>query len=241
MSAFKHAGASYAILTSKHHDGFCLWPTATTRTHSTAHAATAQFGHKDIVLEFKSACERWGLRFGLYYSWSEFDRACTKEYMDRVVVPQIDELIRYAPEIVWFDGDWSLSTKYAQSVMDACVRRIKQRLPRVEINDRVGHAAERKRDPSFLGLSTYRVYEDRAIPTTAPSVPWEHVNTIGLSWGRNRQQTDAHYKSGAELVQLYHRVVGLNGRFCLNVGPDPDGRLCPEELDRLQALGQLLP
>ncbi len=239
MAAFKHAGASYAILTSKHHDGFCLWPTTTSK-FSTAHAATARFAHPDLVAEFKQACARAGLRFGLYYSWSEFGRACTKDYMDRVVVPQIDELIRYRPTIVWFDGDWPCNTKYAQTIMDQCVTRIKQKLPGVEINDRVGHSAERK-DPNFLGPSTYRVYDDRALPTVQPAVPWEHVNTIGLSWGRNKQQTDAHYKSGQELMRLYTRVTSLNGRFCLNVGPDADGQISTQELSRLRAFAQLLP
>lgn len=239
MAAFKHAGASYAILTAKHHDGFCLWPTATT-TFSTAHSRASHFHHSDVLGEFQSACQRWGIRFGVYYSWSEFAQTCTKAYMDSVVIPQINELIRYRPALFWFDGDWSCSTQYAQSVIDRCVARIKHELPHAEINDRIGQKEERK-NMAFLGAATYRVFEDRALPDATPAVPWEHVNTIGLSWGRNRQQTESDYKSPAQLLALFERVRALNGRFCLNVGPDAAGMLCPQELDRLQRLGELLP
>lgn len=239
MKAFKDAGASYAILTTKHHDGFCLWPTKTT-TFSTAHAATAQHGHANLVQEFKDACARWGLRFGVYYSWWEFYVPPTQEYLRTVVWPQIKELARFKPDLFWFDGDWPLHSTQAGNVMLGCVRYLKLHLPRVQINDRIGCKSERK-DANYLGLSTYRVYADRAIPSTPPRVPWEHVNTIGLSWGYNRQQEAHNYKSGVQLLQLYQRTRAANGRFLLNVGPDADGRICDHELDRVCAFARLLP
>jgi alpha-L-fucosidase len=241
MLAFRRAGASYAIITAKHHDGFCLWPSRTTNFTS-ASAASATNGHRDIIQEFKDGCDRWGLKFGVYYSWMEFDRTCTKEYLDSVVVPQIRELVRYKPRIFWFDGDWPCTTNYARGVIDQCVEYVKRAIPDVSINDRIGHMDERRTNPAFLGKSTYRVYEDRAIPNSKPVVEWEHVNTIGLSWGYNRQQTDSDYKPASELFEIYQSVLGQkNGRLLLNVGPDETGSLCAPESTRLLEFGRLLP
>ncbi len=242
MTEFKQAGASYAVLTTKHHDGFTLWPAKAVSDPelTTAHAATASHGHTDLVGEFKSACERAGLVFGVYYSWWEFDKKMTKEYMDGIVVPQIRELItRYRPKLWWFDGDWVANTEYAARVIDQCVDEIRAAIPDAAINDRTGHGKER-RDRNWLGRSTYRVYSDREIPTETPSVDWEHVNTIGLSWGRNRVQTDSDYKPAAEIYRLYQTVMEKRGRFMINVGPDFDGTVCDEELQRLRDFGKLI-
>ena len=86
---------------------------------------------------------------------------------------------------------------------------------------------------TILDTSTYRVYGDRHIPTEIPSVPWEHVNTIGLSWGRNKYQEEKDYKGGIELYELYKKVRSLNGKFLLNIGPNPDGTLDLYELKSL--------
>ncbi len=235
MSAFKHAGASYAILTAKHHDGFCLWPNERLEWEAPHNNSSTT----DFILRFKHACEKWGLRFGTYYSWSEFGTPVTPAYMKETVLPQIADLVQYKPDIFWFDGDWECRTKDAIAVVDRCVTNIRRLLPYCEVNDRVGHKEER-RDAGFLGRSTFRVYADRAIPETAPTVPWEHVNTIGLSWGRNLQQKPSDYKSARELLALYRKVTGLGGRFCLNVGPSASGRICDDELSRLRQFGGLL-
>jgi alpha-L-fucosidase len=237
MRLFRAAGASYVILTAKHHDGFCLWPTRTTGFNSVASGAK-----RDLVAAFKAAAHRNGLAFGVYYSWTEFEEPCTKKYLDAVVRKQIDELIAYEPAVFWFDGDWKCATQYSQRVMDECCAKIRRLLPAVEINDRVGHKQART-DPNALGFasSTYRVYADRAIPAAKPHVKWEHVNTIGLSWGRNREQVEADYKPAQELVALKKRVATLGGRFLLNVGPNADGTLCPQEIDRLHQMATLAP
>lgn len=241
MVAFKNAGGTYAVLTAKHHDGFCLWSTKTSG-FSCAHAASKEHGHTDLLRTFKDACTRHGLKFGIYYSWWEFDRPCTKKYVDTVIVPQIKELVEYEPDLVWLDGDWpcASASQYAQRVMDQCVLRFKHRVPHVQINDRIGHAEERK-DPNWLGsLSTYRVYEDRAMPAVALSVPWEHATTIGAGWGRNTQQTASDYKPAKELVRVCDEVARMGGRFLLNVGPNADGTICHEELTCLASFGTLL-
>lgn len=98
MLLAKSIGATYVILTSKHHDGFCLWPTSTTNFNSMKTGAK-----QDLLAIFKAAALRHNLKFGIYYSWSEFNIGCTKKYMDEVVKPQIKELIAYKADRWWFD------------------------------------------------------------------------------------------------------------------------------------------
>jgi len=217
---------SYLVLTAKHHDGYCLWPTKTTSFCS---------ARRNVLIDCRDAARRRGLLFGIYYSWMEFTRSMTKEYVDTVMVPQVKELIALAPDLFWFDGDWTCSTQYAQQAIDSCVSLIRRTLPRCQVNDRIGYRDERK-NPDFLGPCSYRVYQDRAIPSVRPNVPWEHVNTIGHSWGYNRTQKLSDYKSGSALLSLLTQVKSLGGRFLLNVGPRADGTLCPEEGTRLKEL-----
>jgi len=281
MRAAKQFGATYVILTAKHHDGCCLWPTKT--VSNGARAAT-----HDWVREFKQAGTDAGLRFGLYFSWMEFERKPTKEFFEQIVRPQMKELMAYAPEIYWFDGDWLCRTQHArQAIADICAA-IRFKFPRAQINDRL--ADPKLDDPWSLGTSgaTYRVYADRAFPpstvTPAPvtahvpgasntqdarstgaalgdaakanssgketkSVPktrkqprWEHINTIGLSWGYNRAQEAKHYKTRTQLSELSKRVrthPSKCGRFLLNLGPDADGKLDPRELTALSELASI--
>ena len=215
----KDIGASYMILTAKHHDGYSLYPSKV-GLHSKV----------DIVQYFKDSCERNGIKFGLYYSWMEFDKSCTKDYLNEVVKVQIEELIKYQSLIWFFDGDWVCRSKYSIDLMEELCKRIKKKIPGVIINDRVGIKFTSENE---LGFIDYRVYADRYIPTKKPTVPWTHINTISLSWGRNTQQKDKDYKTVKELTELYTKVRKLGGKFLINIGPDADGSLDPTEEEKL--------
>jgi alpha-L-fucosidase len=238
MTLCKSVGATYVILTSKHHDGYCLWPTATTDYNS------LKTGPKrDLIGEFAQSARKHGLKFGIYYSWMEFNRSCTIDYMTKVVRPQVQELIAYQPDIFWFDGDWECkSISGCQIIKDLCTQ-IKHTLPYVQINDRLGahqSVKENRQDPNYLGSATYRNYTDRALPAQSPSVPWEPIHTIGQSWGRNQVQQATQYKTGPQLFSLYKQVQALNGRFLLNLGPSADGSLDPHEEQSLKDFGSLV-
>lgn len=220
MEFAKESGASYVILTTRHHDGYTLWPTRTTKYHSSI----------DLVGKFFESARKYELKVGVYYSWIEFEKSFTKEYIKNVVSVQIEELIRYQPDIWWFDGHWGIKSKYAKEYVQSVCKHLKELNSQVEINDRV----IRYENPNELGCSTYRVYEDRCIPSEKPKVPWEHINTIGLSWGRNFQQTELDYKTGKELFELYETVNRYDGNFLLNLGPDKDGKLDPMEVRRIR-------
>jgi alpha-L-fucosidase len=228
MRLFSLAGASYVVITSKHHDGFCLWPSKTT-TFTITHTPAVNKS-SDIMAQMKKSATRYGLRFGIYYSWGEF--VMGPNYVDTIMRPQIQELIQYEPDMFWFDGDWMVcKTGAGQSAVDDSLVLIRQCLPFVEINDRIGHRLERK-DPHWMnkGVISFRVYDDRAIPQVKPAVRWQHCNTIGLSWGYNRSQMQHHYKTKEQIDQLRKKVKQLGGDFLINLGPTPSGRLHPLEI-----------
>lgn len=237
MKLCKESGASYVVLTSKHHDGFCLWDTKSTDYNSVKTGCK-----QDLIDTFAKSARKHGLLFGVYYSWTEFGKGCTKEYIDKVISPQIDELKKYNPDIWWFDGDWMCTTKISNEFISNTVKKLKLDNPKIQINDRLGGSKEIKEkrlDPNYLGNATYRSYGDRELPKEAPKVPWEHINTIGYSWGRNKQQELKHYKTGEELFEIYEHVKELNGKFLLNLGPNSDGILDEIEVEKLQEFGVL--
>jgi alpha-L-fucosidase len=218
MIAAKSIGATYIILTAKHHDGYTLWR------------------KNNLLQQFKDAALRHKLAFGFYYSWMEFGVGCTKAYLDGTVTPHLVELLAYEPQHMFFDGDWLCKTKYSQQLMTEWCELFRD--CKICINDRCGNRDERK-DLNYLGIANYRVYEDRALPREAPKVPWVHINTIGYSWGYNKQQELSHYKTGAQLYALEKQVHILGGTMMLNFGPDANGNLVPEELARIKELATL--
>lgn len=220
MKLATDSGASYVILTAKHHDGFCLWPTKTTEYNS------LNIGpKKDLVGLFVSSARKHNLKVGLYYSWMEFQEKCTIPYIQNKVVGQITELLeRYNPDIWWFDGNWDCKTQTANKSIDQLCDLIRSKNINAEINDRI----------SNIENATFRNFTDRYIPDEIPRITWEHINTIGLSWGANRMQELQDFKTGQDLLNLYNIVRSKNGRFLLNFGPYEDGSLDERELKSLQ-------
>lgn len=211
--------ATYVLITSKHHDGFCLWNTNTTSRKSS----------NDVVQIFKEEALNRGLYFGIYYSWYEFENSMTIDYFNRICLPQLRELITYSPSTIWFDGDWVIKTKAIISeIANICYY---LRSNGISINDRI--TAENR------GYASYHVGPDRFIPDTYMQ-NWQHITTIGLSWGYNSQQEPPDYKSGRDLYNLLNRVVSLGGTMLLNIGPRHDGTLDENELRSLLELSELL-
>jgi alpha-L-fucosidase len=222
MKLCKSAGATYVLLTARHHDGFCLWPSYVAPDWNVGEVGPM----RDLLAEFKAAAERHGLVFGVYYSWMEFGKSATMDYINEVPREQIEELIGYKPHVWFFDGSWEFKTKYSKAFMSEMVGKIHAAIPGALVNDRAGE-----------DVADYRVFADRYMPDEAPGVPWVHVNTIGLSWGRNEQQKSDCYKSGAALKALIGKVRKLGGGVLLNFGPGPDGILDPHEKAHVEAMG----
>jgi alpha-L-fucosidase len=225
--------ASYVVFTAKHHDGYCLYPSSVTPEWSSK---------RDYVGELATACRQNGLSFGVYYSWPQFEKGCHVSYMKTVAVPHVYEIEkRYQPDIWWFDGHWEIKSKTAKKMVSETVGYLKEKKQGVQINDRLGvEYKERKTDLDWMGEATFRNFEDRFMPERQPTVTWEYIDTIGFSWGRNCAQEERDYKSGRRLKELYEKVREMNGRFMINVGPNPDGTIDPFEEKSVEEFGELL-
>ena len=196
----------YVILTAKHHDGFCLWDTKTTKNKS----------ERDLLKDFIEGAKKYNLMVGIYYSWFEFNRSITKVFMNEVLLPQMRELRLYNPDYWWFDGEWEIKTQIAKKTISKVVRVLRKS---AIVNSRVS-------DDNY----DIKVFGDRMYPNKTPKFNWEYIFTIGHSWGYNRCHENYDYKSGNEISKLYKIVKKMNGNFLINFGPKIDGTLDENEL-----------
>lgn len=244
---FAEAGARYAVLTTRHHDGVALWDTAESGI-SVARDAPAG---RDLVGPFAQAMREHGLKVGLYFShsdWSHPDYATVKnpdppfpKLVDNPLVTppdghedpaawqryldyrdaQVRELMtRYRPDLLWFDGEWERSEQ--QWRMDRLAQLILSANPEVVLNARM------------LSYGDYATPE-QGIPLKAPTGPWEFCMTIGDSWGYRHE--DDHYKSVDQLIRYFAETIGMGGNLLLNVAPREDGTIPDEQAERLEGLG----
>lgn len=237
-NVFKDAGAKYVVLTSKHHDGYTLWP----NKH-----ASESFGYpwnsmevgpkRDLVGELTEAVNSTGVRMGLYYSlWDWFNPVWEKnkdKYIDEVMLPQMYEMVdKYEPAVVFTDGDWIQHYSKWRSLefldwltTESAVK------DDVVFNDRWGKV--RKHHGGYFtteygaGLSN----SDR---------PWEENRGVGFSFGFNRVETLEDYSSAKQLIFMLVDIVSRGGNFLLDVGPTADGRIPVIMEDRLIAIGDWL-
>lgn len=207
----KNNKASYIILTSKHHDGVCLWETKTTKRKS----------RYDICKIFSEECRKQDIKFGFYYSWFEFDKPFTLNYFNEFCINQLNELCEYNPDYIWFDGHWKITQKTLK--ISEILKQIKSK--GIIINDRVKHF--------LLDDKDFHVYSDRYIPEEKLDIKWQHVNTIGYSWGYNKEQKDNDYKNGEDIIKLYKKIKEKGGHLLLNIGPKIDGTIHKKEYEAL--------
>lgn len=215
----KSNGASYIILTSKHHDGICLFDTVTTKNKS----------QMDICKIFSNECKKANIKFGFYYSWFEFDKPFTNEYFNNYCIRQLDELLRYEPNYMWFDGDWKIKQKNIQLQIKIIIGLMLKK--NITINDRIGS--------NNLDLASYRVFSDRFVPDPKDKLietKWQHINTIGYSWGYNKTQKSNDYKTKEEIFNLYQKINSLGGMFLINFGPNENADIIKEEHEALELL-----
>jgi alpha-L-fucosidase len=217
MNTAKKMGATYVILTAKHHDSYCLFNTKTTDFNSYKSLG------RDLVAEFIESAKKTGLEVGIYFSLIEFGKSITQQFIKEIMEPQLLELLNYDITYLWFDGHWGLKTKVVISKVAEICEKFKVKNPEIQINDRIGEANIGKH-------ASYRVFSDRFIPDFKLQEPWESIQTIGESWGYNKMQTAEHYKSGKKLFEIYKEIKNKGGNLLLNFGPRADGTLDPLEV-----------
>lgn len=233
----KAAGMKYMVITAKHHDGFCMWPSAFTDYD----LASTSF-KRDILGELKEACDKVGIKFGLYYSimdWHhpnylprkwEQDRPqdlVDMEIISAYVQNQIGELIqRYDPAVLWFDGEWD--KEWTREHGEDLHRHIRELKPDAVVNNRVG---KRTRDLGDFGTP------EQHIPAKGiPGWDWETCMTMNGQWGYNKH--DDRWKSTEDLLRKLVDISSKGGNFLLNVGPTAEGEIPIQSITRLKAMGQ---
>ncbi|WP_101846072.1 alpha-L-fucosidase [Zhihengliuella sp. ISTPL4] len=232
------AGARYVVPTTKHHEGFCLWDTATTGFN-----AVARGPRRDLISEFHDATRRAGAKFGVYYSgaldWHVSDFPPIESDTDlfrfrrndahfsRYAAAQLEELVeRFAPDVLWNDIEWPDGGKGTEDyAVAALLQRYFDAVPDGVVNDRWG--------VPYHGFLT-REYTD--IPEIIPE-PWESTRGLGYSFGFNQAEDERHSLSGAALVRLLVDVVAKNGNLLINVGPTADGSIPALQRTAMQELG----
>jgi alpha-L-fucosidase len=235
------AGARYLVPTTKHHDGFCLWDSATT-----PFTAARRGPGRDLIAEFAAASRAAGLRLGLYYSgahdWHVSDFPPLTSHDDLFALrrndpafaayaaAQLRELIeRFAPDILWNDIDWPDAGKgEGPDSLPQLFREHLAAVPDGLVNDRWGVPVH--------GVLT-REYQD--IEAVQEEV-FEATRGLGLSFGINADESAAHALDGAGLIRLLVDVVSKNGNLLINVGPRADGAVPELQAAALEQLGEWL-
>jgi len=237
------AGMRYMVLTSKHHDGFCLFDSPGTDYCSVRTAAG-----RDLIAEYTEACRKAGLRVGIYYSLNDFNRPVMFDGESRDPA-EFEDFIRYTHEnirtlcsnygridVLWFDGMWPLSAEEWRSAeIDAIIRGLQ---PQVMINDRLHGRPDVNPDSPFNdGRPGYFDTSERRITGSPIGRPWEGCDVMQHRWW-GYQAHEAHHKSPAELIYLLGDLAGRGANFLPNVGPKGDGSFPDQTREQLAALGR---
>ena len=256
--AAKAAGMKYAVLTAKHHDGFCLFD-----SKLTDYKLSKQFGGRDLVREFLEAFRAEGLKVGLYYSiidWHHPDypnvgnhpQRDDKEYAKRnfnwdnylkYMHGQVEELTKnYGKlDIMWFD--YSFPGYYGEKwKAKELVKMIRANQPTIILDNRL------EENTGVVGnvrtISEYGDFDtpEQGIPEAAlvdkynNPIPWETCLTMNGVWGYSEQ--DKNWKSPELIIHSLVNCVSKNGNMLLNVGPDPRGNFPEQCVNILNEVGK---
>lgn len=237
---FKDAGARYVVLTSKHHEGFTLWPSK----HSWNWNAVDVGPHRDLAGDLSTAVKEKGLHMGFYFSLYEWFNPLYREdvdrYVDQHMLPQLKDLVtRYEPDIVWPDGEWGHpSETWRSTEFLAWLYNESPVKDRVVVNDRWG--SETRSNHGGFYTTEYDLVHDREISGDAIQHPWEETRGIGGSFGYNRNESLDDYESSEFLIHYLVDKVARGGNLLLNVGPTADGRIPVIQQQRLRDIGTWL-
>jgi alpha-L-fucosidase len=233
----KEAGMKYLVFTTKHHDGFCMWDTKQT-DFNVMHSPLG----RDVVKELAAACKKEGIAFGAYHSVCDWHNpnfplgspgGNTKKphpdmdaYM-KYLRAQVTELIQnYGPLVLmWFDVPQEVGPELGKPLVEM----VRSLQPDIIINNR---AYADGKDP----VGDYDTPEQR-IGGFNNTRPWETCMTICEQWA---WKPNDHMKSFAQCIQTLVRTAGGDGNLLFNVGPMPDGRIEPRQVERLREMGKWL-
>jgi alpha-L-fucosidase len=248
----KQMGVRYVTFTTKHHDGFCLWPSKYT-DYTIANSPYK----KDIVKQVVDAYAKEGIDVYLYFSimdWHNPDwRYDLKTKEDSVAFDrfklftknQLTELLQQYPQTkgLWFDGTWDYSWKKSGAFTDTLEQYLKALHPGLIIGSRfrADEFGNRHVDANGVLMGDYEQGWERKIPKTYADVhgnDWDCVMTIPENgWGYQKKWL-GHWKTTNEILEMTAQCVSLGGNFVLNFGPKPDGTFRPEEVKIAKEAGE---
>jgi len=226
----KQAGMKYMVMTTKHHEGFCLWDTKQTDYNAAQHGPK-----RDLVAEYVDACHEFGLRVGFYYSLMDWhhpdgarcatDDAARRRFLDFTQGCVRELCSNYGKlDILWYDVSWPLRTPalWESAKMNAMVRELQ---PDILINNR----SQLDEDFGTPEEHVTAAGEGRA---------WEACMTFNGSWGYMPSAID--WRPVREVLGLLRTATSGQGNLLLNIGPKPDGSVPEEATERLIPVGQWL-
>ena len=233
----KESGAKYAVLTTKHHDGVALWPTA----ESKLNVVQSTPARRDLVAPFYKALRSKDIKVGAYFSlldWSYNDYPGFLKDSTRYKVSddpkrwarfqnflhhQLSEVMQnYHPDLMWFDGDWEHSAEEWGAI--GIRKKLLGYNPNLIINGRL------------TGYGDYETPEQN-FPVSRPKYKWwELCMTTNDNWGY--QQKDTNWKTPYEVISIFVDAVSNGGNLLLDIGPKADGTIPPEQINILKELGK---
>jgi len=248
----KNAGMKYIVITSKHHDGFCLWDTK----YTDYDVIDATPFKRDILGELAQECRKQGIKLCFYHSimdWHHPDAQAPfypkyndtsksnpnfDRYVEYYLKGQLKELVQnYGPlGILWFDGEWvkDWTRENGWDMFDYCL----SLQPDIIVNNRVGNGRQGMRGLSksdeFAG--DYGTPEQEIPATGLPGVDWETCMTMNDTWGF--KSYDNNWKSREDLLHKLVDIASKGGNFLLNVGPTAEGLIPGPSVERLAAIGE---
>ncbi len=236
VSYAKAAGMKYIVMTAKHHDGFCMYPTAVDDWNITGRSEFK----RDPVGEMSAACKKAGIKFGVYYSqnldwnhpgggtagkmWDDRQKGDFHEYVRKVSAPQVNELLtRYNPAVLWWDINGPFTPEEVRLLTASFPK-----VPGLISNNRLGG-----------GIPGDTETPEQFIPATGfKDRDWETCMTINDTWGY--KSTDHNFKTTSLLLRNLIDIASKGGNYLLNVGPDSLGVIPGPEVQRLKEMGQWL-
>lgn len=232
----KEAGAKYAVLTAKHHDGFALWQSNC--SDYSVKQSPWKDGTGDVVREFTDACRKYDIKVGIYLNPSQWsmDKFTENEYNDYVVNQVYELLTGYGTiDYIWFDGAGSEAHKYDEKRIVNTIRTLQPEIlifnmwdPDTRwIGNEMGIAPmNNKNIVDSVGVS---IYTDNRDSLGEKKFLAGECDTMMADSSENWfYSADARLKSPDELMGIYMYTVGRGSNLLINIAPDKEGKICPE-------------